>query len=142
VKCVQCSYSLEGLPGDGVCPECGLPICDSHAPPPRPSITEFRAGRIFLGVFVGGAIELVLSWFCSSVFHGPVLYFPRSLPVDRTLCVASSGCFMLVFWGTLIWGARFLPNQLPSGTGRLASVSLVLVLFMCLGFMSELGVTE
>ncbi|MEO1130980.1 MAG: hypothetical protein AAFX05_14905 [Planctomycetota bacterium] len=26
VHCIQCGYDLSGLPADGVCPECGLPI--------------------------------------------------------------------------------------------------------------------
>jgi hypothetical protein len=57
-QCVQCGYSLKGLPDDSVCPECGLPYC--------------RAARVFGGQghapkWLGYVVMGMLLLFCLTV---------------------------------------------------------------------------
>ncbi|MFM9996864.1 MAG: hypothetical protein ACKVU4_13815 [Phycisphaerales bacterium] len=42
--CERCGYVVEGLPGDGPCPECGTPIADSLPDRRRGSPWQQRAG--------------------------------------------------------------------------------------------------
>lgn len=44
ILCERCGYLLNGLPEDGNCPECGLPVADSTAASPRRP-TPWEAGR-------------------------------------------------------------------------------------------------
>jgi hypothetical protein len=53
--CVQCRYDLRGLPADGRCPECGLPVRNSGAAPDELHL----APRGWLGSVARGAALLL-----------------------------------------------------------------------------------
>lgn len=69
LSCVQCDYSLRGLPAEGVCPECGRHIQDSiaheallaaSAPPPLPAwLRIYRSSQLTaIGALIAAPLAL------------------------------------------------------------------------------------
>jgi hypothetical protein len=92
MKCVRCDYSLEGLPVEYVCPECGLPF-DKRLPVWRPGITKKIVGQLVVLVLYCAYTTMIYRM--SSVRSvGDV--FGKALVM--VLCVSFGA-----WWGISIW---------------------------------------
>jgi len=96
--CPRCGYSLQGLPTDHACPECGLRYDAGSA--------IYRASqRKLLSAMVGGAF----GWLFGGVqlFHAYIMSPPRVRMVLFALLAAYVGGF--------VWAARYSYRLLRSG---------------------------
>ena len=139
MKCTRSPYSLEGLPYEGVCPECGLPIWKSARPPAQPWITATCSGRVLLGVFFGGWAEFAGAYVGSVWLDGPVVYIPRPMPIDLILWRGGGLCFAFVAIGASLWLSLVRGPPVPCGAGAFLLIAWGIVLLCLLASVTTSG---
>ncbi|MBL9150691.1 MAG: hypothetical protein JNM94_18545 [Phycisphaerae bacterium] len=93
-RCERCAYDLAGLPADGACPECGLPVAASR-PERRPGLSVQR--RLNLRTWVASGAR-VLATPCRAASDAWISrrVAIRLLAVQLSLCVALYGSSIFI----------------------------------------------
>lgn len=117
IPCKQCGYALEGLPPEGVCPECGLPIERSltddqlrHSSPAYLALLHRGVFLILTGIIaqLSLIVGALFIGFALSVGGGAV----GTLQAVMTL-------FSLIATGVIAWGWFLFSAPDPAFAGRL-----------------------
>ena len=115
--CKQCGYALEGLPSDGMCPECGLPIerslTDDQLRHSSPAYLALLHRGVFL-ILAGIIAQLLL--FVGALFIGFALSI-GGVAIGTVQAVMT--LFSLIATGAIAWGWFLFSAPDPAFVGRL-----------------------
>ena len=97
LHCINCGYLLVGLPREGVCPECGLPIAAST----ERTLASMLGPRLCKRLLrVTGSLEAAVAAFTIGVCFSPVVQL------------------VLLWWAVLAWRLSGVPSELGSAEGE------------------------
>lgn len=115
--CIDCGYSLRGLPVDGKCPECGKPVADSI----RGELLINRSPEYVRKLTRGISLVLngILLWFVLKILAGPALtialpifqynagnFYVSPPLIDFALALAGFLVSGMIFYGYWLFTAR------------------------------------
>jgi hypothetical protein len=136
--CEHCGYTLNGLPPDGRCPECGTPMADSIGPGRTPPVWETAESH------------KLAAWIATTravIFHPT--HFYRTLTTRGNVQTART--FAQVHWGfaSILFGLTAgihlnAMDELPiiyhdASRAWLADLALVMIIFFALSGVTRLA---
>ena len=140
ITCVRCSYSLMGLAGEAVCPECGTAVADSMEQAGvlhKRELAELACRLFALWAAVQLLVSLApLTWSVGYLINGQGGDY-WGLLFNSILTAMIYGLFAGVLWCRPSWIVRRLFRQdgIVSVGGRLVSEGLVSVAFTAIGLI-------
>lgn len=116
IPCKQCGYALEGLPPEGVCPECGLPIerslTDDQLRHSSPTYLALLHQGVFL-ILAGIIAQFVM--LIGGIFAGFMISMTGN---DLAILQAAITVGSLVASGVIAWGWFLFSAPDPAFVGR------------------------